>query len=200
MEVSGTRHPTRPGRVLPPRLSLHSQSVHARLSSLGDALHFSHSSSCHPSFLVFLCPFYSTSNALSTILCHLSPSYQHHYLMSSDEIFFVQAILAKSLDRAPHRTLESHYLVRWEGFGPSEDTWEPRSSLLVGASESVLEFDRISELLESSLPSNLTGSNAVHSPRHEGTSSSARIPRSLWSSHRRYPPLAFVSEDVANGA
>lgn len=38
--------------------------------------------------------------------------------------------------------LEHFYLVRWEGYGPEDDTWEGRSNVMKGAWTLVQEFDR----------------------------------------------------------
>ena len=66
-----------------------------------------------------------------------------------DGFFLVDRIIARSPAKkdGPGGELEYEYLVRWEGYGPEEDTWEPRSGLIEGAAELVDEYDDASELI-----------------------------------------------------
>lgn len=60
----------------------------------------------------------------------------------ADKVFEVHRILARSLDPQPGpQGDEYHYLVRWVGFGPKEDTWEPKRNLVHGARSLVTAFD-----------------------------------------------------------
>ncbi|WVQ99599.1 hypothetical protein IAU59_006735 [Kwoniella sp. CBS 9459] len=63
---------------------------------------------------------------------------------TSSKIFVVGKILARSLHTGyfPDGKREHQYLVRWEGYGPADDTWERRSNLLRGAGEMVKAFDQ----------------------------------------------------------
>lgn len=58
-------------------------------------------------------------------------------------VFAVAAILARSLDKAHNSAgkLEHFYVVRWEGYGPEDDTWESYSNVAEGAQEFVRAFD-----------------------------------------------------------
>lgn len=58
-------------------------------------------------------------------------------------IFVISKILARSPEimKGPDGELEHHYLVRWAGYGPNDDTWEPRSNLLESSASLVRAFD-----------------------------------------------------------
>ena len=58
-------------------------------------------------------------------------------------------ILARSLEQEPNEQgrPEYFYIVRWDGYGPEDDTWEPRSNVMVGSSRLVQEFDAKRECL-----------------------------------------------------
>ena len=43
------------------------------------------------------------------------------------------------------------YLIRWKGFGPEEDSWEP-SKNLIGCNELLKEFHRVAEATKSTNP------------------------------------------------
>lgn len=67
--------------------------------------------------------------------------------------YVVERLLARSREQARpaqataggkrKRTgkLEWWYLVRWAGYGPSGDTWEPQSVLMRGAKKALKQFD-----------------------------------------------------------
>jgi hypothetical protein len=65
----------------------------------------------------------------------------------SQDVYVVGAILARSLVKmhGPDGAYEYRYLVRWEGYGPEDDTWEIRSNLMEGAARLVEAFDVGSE-------------------------------------------------------
>ena len=52
---------------------------------------------------------------------------------------------------SPTGEYEYQYLIRWEGYGPDDDTWEMRSALLDGANELVTEFDSQGRLITRNL-------------------------------------------------
>ncbi|ODN82027.1 hypothetical protein L202_02353 [Cryptococcus amylolentus CBS 6039] len=63
---------------------------------------------------------------------------------SDDSVYAVAQILARSLNkwRNPDtKQFELRYLVRWEGYGPADDTWEPISSLMEGSQSLIDEFE-----------------------------------------------------------
>ncbi|OCF60713.1 hypothetical protein L486_00351 [Kwoniella mangroviensis CBS 10435] len=62
---------------------------------------------------------------------------------NDSSVYIVSDILARSFEKSlgPNRQMENQYLVRWEGYGPKDDTWEYRSNLMGGASAVVKEFE-----------------------------------------------------------
>ncbi|WWC94275.1 hypothetical protein V866_001116 [Kwoniella sp. B9012] len=62
---------------------------------------------------------------------------------NDSSVYIVSDILARSFEKSlgPNRQMENQYLVRWEGYGPKDDTWEYRSNLMGGASALVKEFE-----------------------------------------------------------
>ncbi|WVQ67577.1 uncharacterized protein L199_005779 [Kwoniella botswanensis] len=62
---------------------------------------------------------------------------------NDSSVYFVSDIIARSFEKSlgPNRQMENQYLVRWEGYGPKDDTWEYRSNLMGGASALVKEFE-----------------------------------------------------------
>lgn len=64
-------------------------------------------------------------------------------LPEDDGVYVVERILARSLEktRLPNGRSEYLYLVRWEGYAPRDDTWEPESVVLDGAEDLVRRFN-----------------------------------------------------------
>lgn len=61
-----------------------------------------------------------------------------------DGAFRAAAVVCRSLHQAigPSGLTEYHYLIRWEGYEPEDDTWEPQSNLTSGRMPKLLrDFD-----------------------------------------------------------
>jgi hypothetical protein len=60
-----------------------------------------------------------------------------------DEVFVVGGIVAKSLNKGDGPWGAEHqYLVRWERYGPKDDTWEWSSNVVQNARQMIDEFDK----------------------------------------------------------
>ncbi|ORY32823.1 hypothetical protein BCR39DRAFT_521844 [Naematelia encephala] len=61
---------------------------------------------------------------------------------SESGIYVVDSIIARSIEQVfgDNGVEEYQYLVRWEGYGPKEDTWEMESNLVLGAADIVRRF------------------------------------------------------------
>ncbi|CAD7696622.1 unnamed protein product [Ostreobium quekettii] len=56
--------------------------------------------------------------------------------------FEVQELLETRMRKRKNGALVREYKVRWKGFGPNEDTWEPEENLTRGVEELLLEFSK----------------------------------------------------------
>ena len=56
----------------------------------------------------------------------------------ADEGYEVEKLLAKAKDDAG----STIFKVRWKGYGPQDDTWEPREELMINARLKVIKFER----------------------------------------------------------
>lgn len=69
---------------------------------------------------------------------------------ANEELFYVERIIARSIYTYPSHTRgrgpEHHYLVRWYGYSPADDSWEPASELANTAKDLVESFDEDGEL------------------------------------------------------
>ncbi|GMK55240.1 hypothetical protein CspeluHIS016_0202960 [Cutaneotrichosporon spelunceum] len=65
-----------------------------------------------------------------------------HVSALAEDVFHVEAIVGRSLHPAKTPTGEDEYfyLVRWEGYDPTHDTWEPRSNL-ANSNEAIREYE-----------------------------------------------------------
>lgn len=57
-----------------------------------------------------------------------------------DDPFFEPDFIVKEATRGRGRRRKLHYLVRWLGYGPHEDTWEPADRLLLDCPQIVAEY------------------------------------------------------------
>ncbi|WWC62054.1 uncharacterized protein I303_104643 [Kwoniella dejecticola CBS 10117] len=80
----------------------------------------------------------STPRRTSRIKRKRDPDYR-----SESSIFVVSHILARSFEQSvsPNGSLEYQYLVRWEGYGPQDDTWEYTSNFIGSAGMLIRDFD-----------------------------------------------------------
>jgi len=66
-----------------------------------------------------------------------------------DEVYVVGGIVAKSLNKGDGPWGAEHqYLIRWEGYGPKDDTWEWSSNVVQNARQMIDEFDKEGMSLE----------------------------------------------------
>jgi hypothetical protein len=82
-------------------------------------------------------------------------------------VYVVEHILARSLEVYQSGTGhdEHHYLVRWEGYGPEDDTWEPRSGLLEGSAQLLEEFESTGGVVHRNV---LIDRASIHHPWNRG--------------------------------
>jgi hypothetical protein len=64
-------------------------------------------------------------------------------VLEENDIYAVEKIIARSLHEGlgPDGRYEHQYLVRWEGYGPGDDTWEMSSNILQGSAEIVKAYE-----------------------------------------------------------
>lgn len=78
--------------------------------------------------------------------CHHVYALKPKTSANAEDVYAIEAIICCSLYPlvGPTGEEEYFYLVRWQGYGPEHDTWEPRSNL-TNSSEAVKEYDVRSE-------------------------------------------------------
>jgi hypothetical protein len=109
----------------------------------------------------------------------------------SPGVYVVSHIMARSLEPGFRDGVHDYqYLVRWQGYGPEDDTWEFRPSLMVGASNLVQRFD----LRGGSLIDQADRRSAYS---HTG-STSLEVSRAIWSGYLGDDCISSITTSMAN--
>ena len=85
----------------------------------------------HPVFHVSMIEPYN----VNPIPCRKSPTAPPESDLDGETTWEVEEVL---FSRTRYRKVQ--YLIKWKGYGPDDNTWEPYNSLLGGVEESVKDF------------------------------------------------------------